>query len=77
MDERIPLPEPRFNMEGRRYKHRMLPFSHLTTPPPVHYQEFLEITNAQLKRNVKYLIIVILYLNRLINNKYTLSNRKK
>ncbi|XP_076658561.1 N-alpha-acetyltransferase 35 isoform X1 [Halictus rubicundus] len=54
MDGRIPLPEIQFDSERVRYEHRLLPFSSLLTPPPVHYQEFLVMTNAQMhKRNEK------------------------
>ncbi|XP_006607214.1 N-alpha-acetyltransferase 35, NatC auxiliary subunit isoform X2 [Apis dorsata] len=53
MDGKIPLPESPFDSERVRYEHRLLPFSSLLTPPPVHYQEFLDMTNAQMhKRNV-------------------------
>lgn len=53
MDGKIPLPEIQFDSERVRYEHRLLPFSSLLTPPPVHYQEFLDMTNAQMhKRNV-------------------------
>ncbi|XP_024947090.1 N-alpha-acetyltransferase 35, NatC auxiliary subunit isoform X2 [Cephus cinctus] len=54
IDDKIPLPESQFDSERVRYEHRLLPFSALLTPPPVHYQEFLEMTNAQMhKRNEK------------------------
>ncbi|KZC10889.1 N-alpha-acetyltransferase 35, NatC auxiliary subunit, partial [Dufourea novaeangliae] len=54
MDGRIPLPEMQFDSERVRYEHRLLPFSLLLTPPPMHYQEFLHMTNAQMhKRNEK------------------------
>lgn len=54
MDGKIPLPEIQFDSERVRYEHRLLPFSSLLTPPPVHYQEFLDMTNGQMhKRNEK------------------------
>nr|KAF7417202.1 hypothetical protein H0235_011733 [Vespula pensylvanica] len=54
MDGKIPLPETQFDSERVRYEHRLLPFSSLLTPPPVHYQEFSEMTNAQMyKKNEK------------------------
>ena len=54
MDGKIPLPEMQFDSERVRYEHRLLPFSSLLTPPPVHYQEFLDMTNAQMhKKNEK------------------------
>ncbi|XP_076630546.1 N-alpha-acetyltransferase 35 [Colletes latitarsis] len=54
MDGRIPLPEIQYDSERVRYEHRLLPFFSLLTPPPVHYQEFLDMTNAQMhKRNEK------------------------
>jgi len=35
-----------------RYEHRLLPFSSLLTPPPVHHREFTDMANAQMnKRN--------------------------
>jgi len=74
MDEKIPLPEIQFDSERVRYEHRLLPFSSLLTPPPVHYQEFLDMTNAQMhKRNVNLITsISFLYLlncNKIIINK--------
>lgn len=57
MDGKILLPESPFDSERVRYEHRLLPFSSLLTPPPVHYQEFLDMTNAQMhKRNVSIVI---------------------
>lgn len=57
MDGKIPLPEKEFDSERVRYEHRLLPFSSLLTPPPVHYQEFLDMTNAQMhKRNVSLIL---------------------
>lgn len=57
MDGKIPLPEMQFDSERVRYEHRLLPFSSLLTPPPVHYQEFLDMTNAQMhKRNVSLIL---------------------
>ncbi|XP_066582916.1 N-alpha-acetyltransferase 35, NatC auxiliary subunit [Prorops nasuta] len=54
IDGKIPLPETEFDSERVRYEHRLLPFSSLLTPPPVHYQEFLDMTNGQMhKRNDK------------------------
>ncbi|XP_058810914.1 N-alpha-acetyltransferase 35, NatC auxiliary subunit [Phymastichus coffea] len=53
MDDRIPLPEIQFDCERVRYEHRLLPFSSLITPPPVHYKKFIEMTNAQMYRNEK------------------------
>lgn len=59
MDEKIPLPEIQFDSERVRYEHRLLPFSSLLTPPPVHYQEFLDMTNAQMhKRNVSLMFSI-------------------
>lgn len=53
MDGKIPLPETQFDSERVRYEHRLLPFSSILTPPPVHYQEFSEMTNARMyKKNV-------------------------
>lgn len=63
MDGKIPLPESPFDSERVRYEHRLLPFSSLLTPPPVHYQEFLDMTNAQMhKRNVSIKILFIFFL---------------
>lgn len=47
IDGKIPQPESQFDSERVRYEHRLLPFSVLLTPPPVHYQEFLDMTNSQ------------------------------
>ena len=51
MDKRIPLPENQFDCERVRYKHRLIPFSHLITPPPVQYQEFVDMTNANVSKS--------------------------
>ncbi|XP_033211801.1 N-alpha-acetyltransferase 35, NatC auxiliary subunit [Belonocnema kinseyi] len=51
MDGKIPLPEMQFDSERVRYEHRLLPFSSLLTPPPVHYQEFLDMTQLQKSKN--------------------------
>ena len=73
MDEKIPLPEIQFDSERVRYEHRLLPFSSLLTPPPVHYQEFLDMTNAQMhKRNVSLMLKFFIF--KLYNNK-TITNR--
>ncbi|KAG7201584.1 hypothetical protein KM043_004329 [Ampulex compressa] len=50
MDEKIPLPEAQFDSERVRYEHRLMPFSILVTPPPVHYREFLEMTDVQMRK---------------------------
>lgn len=63
MDGKILLPESPFDSERVRYEHRLLPFSSLLTPPPVLYQEFLDITNVQVyKRNVSIIIFHFLFL---------------
>ncbi|XP_043478870.1 N-alpha-acetyltransferase 35, NatC auxiliary subunit [Leptopilina heterotoma] len=51
LDGKIPLPEMQFDSERVRYEHRLLPFSSFLTPPPVHYQEFLDMTNAQIEKS--------------------------
>ncbi|XP_046490624.1 N-alpha-acetyltransferase 35, NatC auxiliary subunit [Neodiprion pinetum] len=48
MDKKIPLPESHFDSERVRYEHRLLPFASLLTPPPVPYQEFLDMTSGQM-----------------------------
>jgi len=64
MDEKIPLPEIQFDSERVRYEHRLLPFSSLLTPSPVHYQEFLDMTSAQMhKRNVSLIALISFLLN--------------
>lgn len=39
-DGRIRQPMPKFDNEAIRFRRRFLPFAHLTSPPPVSYEEF-------------------------------------
>lgn len=67
MDGKIPLPEMQFDSERVRYEHRLLPFSSLLTPPPVHYQEFLDMTNAQMhKKNVSGAMLSLCNIDRFL-----------
>ncbi|XP_012260667.2 N-alpha-acetyltransferase 35, NatC auxiliary subunit [Athalia rosae] len=49
IDKKIPSPESQFDSERVRYEHRLLPFASLLTPPPVHYQKFLDMTSEQMQ----------------------------
>lgn len=39
-DGRIKQPMPKFDNEAIRFHKRFMPFAHLTSPPPVSYEEF-------------------------------------
>ncbi|KAF4529306.1 hypothetical protein B566_EDAN011400 [Ephemera danica] len=45
LDGKIKLPH--FDNERVRYEHRFAPFANLMTPPPMHYQEFVDMTSLQ------------------------------
>jgi hypothetical protein len=47
MDGKIKLPHYEFDNERVRYEHRFAPFSNLMTPPPMHYQEYIDMTSMQ------------------------------
>nr|XP_053647736.1 N-alpha-acetyltransferase 35, NatC auxiliary subunit-like [Cherax quadricarinatus] len=42
---KVKLPLQEFDSEQVRYEHRFLPFSVVMTPPPVHYDQFLSMTD--------------------------------
>ncbi|XP_027221499.1 N-alpha-acetyltransferase 35, NatC auxiliary subunit isoform X1 [Penaeus vannamei] len=42
---KVKLPIQEFDNEQVRYEHRFLPFSVVMTPPPVHYDQFLSMTD--------------------------------
>ncbi|XP_076029475.1 N-alpha-acetyltransferase 35 isoform X2 [Oratosquilla oratoria] len=42
---KVKLPCQEFDSEQVRYEHRFLPFSAVMTPPPVHYDQFLSMTD--------------------------------
>ncbi|XP_070542793.1 N-alpha-acetyltransferase 35, NatC auxiliary subunit-like isoform X2 [Ptychodera flava] len=45
LDDKLKKPNPEFDNEQVRYEHRFAPFGNVLTPPPVQYQQFLDMTN--------------------------------
>lgn len=54
---KVKLPLQEFDSEQVRYEHRFLPFSVVMTPPPVHYDQFLSMTDLSNFPQVGYIII--------------------
>lgn len=48
-ENRIPQPLAKFNNERVRYEHRFAPFTDLSTPPPMPYEEYDRTVNQLLK----------------------------
>lgn len=46
MDGKLPLPKFDFDCEEVRYNHRFAPFGSVSTPPPMHYLQFKEMTDV-------------------------------
>ena len=47
LDGKIEKPHAEFDNERVRYEHRFSPFNSVCTPPMVHYDQFLKMTQAQ------------------------------
>jgi len=47
-DQKIPFPNPEFDNESVRYKHRFSAFSTIGSPTPVHYVHYRNVANNAL-----------------------------